>query len=291
MTSSDTFVSYNFFQTLADHHVDLPHETPHLYQPVDFEPSKVKPYDTIFVKTDLLDGFVQHVRRLVHEPYHLITGHSDLSPSEGATEALIRDPKVVSWMAQNAAFETFKLTSLPMGLTEPSRDFGNRDVVRAAFAKFSDPSFVKSDKMLVTNSSPTHPIRAALNSAVTDLADRFSTEMFVAEGGRLEYAEYLDMLGRHKYALVPRGNALDCHRVYECILTRTVPVVVTDSPPAFYNKLPVIVLQPEDGDDLRAVIEKFLLRIRVGKLPPLPTDAEWTHYADLLRVENFSARK
>jgi hypothetical protein len=285
---TDEFVCNNLFQTLATHHVDLPHETPHLYELKDFEPGKVRPYDTIFVKTDLLDDFLRQMRRLISVPFHLITGHSDLSPSDRASEAITMDPNIVSWRAQNVAFETFKIRALPIGLTEPSRPFGDRRVVQRAFRKFADPSFVKSDKIAVTVSSPTHPIREGLNAAISELKDRFSTEMDISGDGRLEYESYLNFLGAHKYALVPRGNGIDSHRCYECILTRTVPVVVTDSAPAFYSKLPVIVLQPEPGDDLRAVVEKFLLKLRAGRLPPLPTDEQWKRCADILRVENFS---
>jgi hypothetical protein len=287
MTSIE-FVCNNFFQTLAKHHIDLPHETPHLYDLRDFNPAEVRAYDAIFVKTDLLDDFVRDIRKFVNVPFHLITGHSDLTPSDAASEAIMRDPGIVSWRAQNVAFETFKLKALPMGLTEPSRPFGDRYIVQRAFRKFSDPNFVKADKIAVTHASDTHPIRSALNAIVDGFKFRFPSEMTLAGGERLGYDKYLDFLGEHKYALVPRGNAIDCHRVYECVLTRTVPVLVTDSPPAFYSKLPVIILQPGPNDGLDDMIEKFLMKMRCGNLPPYPSDEEWTKYADILRTSNYA---
>lgn len=282
------FVCNNFFQTLAKHHYDAVHETPHLYDMHDFDPSEVRAYDTVFVKTDLLDSFLGRVRPLVRAPFRLVTGHSDLTPSDDATELIMRDPGIVSWKAQNVSFETFKLSSIPMGLSEPSRPFGNQDVVNRAVEKFSDPAFVKADKIVVPNSSPTHPIRAAVNDVVDRLKDRFSQEMKVLENVRLGYGDYLDSIGAYKYCLVVRGNAIDCHRVYECVLARTVPVLISDGAPAFYKNLPVIVLQPGPNDDLERVVEKFLLKIRLGELPPLPTEEEWKRYADILRTDNYA---
>jgi hypothetical protein len=283
----DVFFCNNFVQTLATHHVDAPHETQHLYDLRDFDPAKVMAYDVVFVKTDFLDAFVHRVRKFVSVPFHLVTGHSDLTPSDDATEAITRDPDIVSWCAQNVTFETFKIRALPMGLTEPSRPFGDRRIVQKAFRKFADPGFVKADKIAVTHSSATHPIRPIVNAIVDGFKSRFSSEMAIAGGERIGYEEYLDFLGKNRYALVPRGNGIDCQRVYECILVRTVPVIVTDSPPAFYNKLPVIVLQPGPNGDIGDMIEKFLLKLRTGNLPPLPTNEEWKKYADVLRIENF----
>ena len=42
---------------------------------------------------------------------------------------------------------------------------------------------------------------------------------------RVEYTEFLENLSNHKFMLCPRGNAIDCHRNWEVLYMRRVPVM------------------------------------------------------------------
>jgi hypothetical protein len=280
-----TFACNNYFQTTAAHHVDAPHETPHLYSARAFDVHAIEPFDAVFVKTDYLDGFLRVIRPHIRVPFRLVTGHSDLSPSPTACAHVMRDPGILSWKAQNVSFETFKLRALPMGFAEPSRAFGDQDVVRAAGDKAAAADAAKKAAVAVPAASATHPVRAELAAAIGALAaEDVGTVLAVAGPERMDYAAYMDFLGEHEYALVPRGNAIDCHRVYECIVARTVPVLVTDEVPAFYARLPVIVLQPAEGESIYDVVRRFLAELKAGLAPPLPTPAEWEAAIDSFRV-------
>jgi hypothetical protein len=59
--------------------------------------------------------------------------------------------------------------------------------------------------------------------------------------------EYFIELAKHKYAICPRGNGLDTHRIWECLYLNTIPIVVKDD---FINinNLPIIIL--DSWDDL-----------------------------------------
>ena len=44
---------------------------------------------------------------------------------------------------------------------------------------------------------------------------------------RVDYSNFLSNLAQHKFVLCPRGNAIDCHRNWEVLYMRRVPVMLT----------------------------------------------------------------
>ena len=44
---------------------------------------------------------------------------------------------------------------------------------------------------------------------------------------RVDYPNFLSNLAQHKFVLCPRGNAIDCHRNWEVLYMRRVPVMLT----------------------------------------------------------------
>lgn len=259
-------VCNNFWQTLARHHLDLPHDTAHLYSPRDgpFLPEDVVPDDVVFVKTDLLDFFVAHALPRVRCRFVLVTGHSDLTPSPGAADAVLRDPRVVRWLAQNVVVDDDghapahhpKLTHIPIGLSEPDRPFGNQGVVEECMARVAAVADLRDPRVFFPAAGPTHPLREALAHVHHPNLARCSD--------RLSFRDYLARLGAHAYALCPRGNGPDVHRVHEAILMRTVPIYVSDVVPALFARLPVVVVRSVEA--LRRVLDS----------PPLaPDQVDW----------------
>ena len=276
------FVCNNYFQTTCKHRLDIVHETPHLYDfEDDFHPSKIEAGDRVFVKTDFLDAFLARVRPSIKVPFVLVTGHSDLSPSPAATSFVHRDPGITAYEAQNTEFETEKLTALPMGLSEPSRQIGDQSVFVLALGDRK-----KARKLAVPAMGTTHPVRGGLKLAIEELAASGEyADLLDIPGDRRSLPDYLDLIGRNEYVLAPRGNAIDIHRVYESVLMRTVPVYVGEPVPAFYGRLPVIILQPNGPDDTLAdMLERFLAAMRDGKLPPLPAPEEWEGYIEKITI-------
>ena len=60
---------------------------------------------------------------------------------------------------------------------------------------------------------------------------------------------YFIELASHKYAICPRGNGLDTHRLWECLYLNTIPIVIKDDFPNITN-LPIIILNNWDELDI-----------------------------------------
>ena len=54
--------------------------------------------------------------------------------------------------------------------------------------------------------------------------------------------EFYIELKSHKYAICPRGNGIDTHRLWECIYLDVIPIVIKDDFPNIDN-LPIIILE------------------------------------------------
>ena len=68
----------------------------------------------------------------------------------------------------------------------------------------------------------------------------------------LTYLEYLRKIKNHKFVLSPRGNGLDCHRTWEILMMKRVPVIKREGNlEQLYNGIPVLFVdQWEDLNKL-----------------------------------------
>jgi hypothetical protein len=62
--------------------------------------------------------------------------------------------------------------------------------------------------------------------------------------------DYFIELAKHKYAICPRGNGIDTHRIWECLYLDVIPIVIEPDFPNIDN-LPIIVLKDWDQISLR----------------------------------------
>jgi len=70
---------------------------------------------------------------------------------------------------------------------------------------------------------------------------------------RLPIAKYYRDLARHRFVVCPRGNGTDCHRVWEALYLKTVPIVRSSVVMNEFRDLPILFV--ESWEDLT---ERFL---------------------------------
>ena len=88
------------------------------------------------------------------------------------------------------------------------------------------------------------------------LTEKFLDETWTTvETGRVDFETYLDRMWKCKFVLCPRGNAIDCHRNWETIYMRRVPVMKrTPFLEELYKDYQVLFV-----DDYSEVTEQLLL--------------------------------
>jgi hypothetical protein len=94
------------------------------------------------------------------------------------------------------------------------------------------------------------------NSERKGIKKLFKDESWASVSDRqLDYATFLSILKQSKFMICPKGNAIDCHRNWEVLLMRRVPVMKKD--PYFENLFkdyPVLFV-----DDYSDITEDLLI--------------------------------
>lgn len=184
--------------------------------------------DVVFVKTDLLQWFLEN--RKIHVPITLVTGVSDLSPTNVQCQIILNNPNIVRWIGCNIPASHPKIIKLPIGVGEPERSNGNHEVLlrlhdeRTAWNE-------KSDDICVPYHSATHASR--------------NLEPTLP---RLSFEDYMRAISKHKFVVCMRGNGIDTHRFCEILLMGSIPVVEHSKLDDLYEQFPCLIV-----DDLHQI--------------------------------------
>ena len=66
-------------------------------------------------------------------------------------------------------------------------------------------------------------------------------EVVTVDTPNLTYPQYLDRIKQHMFVLSPRGNGLDCHRTWEVLMMRRVPILKKEGQlEKLYKDMPVL---------------------------------------------------
>ena len=125
-------------------------------------------------------------------------------------------PNVLAIYAANAVGFGGKLHPLPYGLQRKLCPVDVRlDDIHLALK--SDP---KPTKLLYIN----HAEHTNLSER-GNIREMFANKSFATISPRVNYPEYCRQIQAHKFMICPEGNAVDCHRNWEVLLLKRVPIM------------------------------------------------------------------
>jgi len=168
----------------------------------------------IFVKTDDIQHFYERFHNNLQDKI-IITHNSDHEISREGFGQHIK--KVKKQYSQNCLFtdtddECAKLVPIPIGIE--NRMWFDHDIFHRVRKHQDIP---KTKGVYFFFSIGTHPSRQHCYNALKD---------------KLEFnqirsrEDYFVELKRHKYAICPRGNGLDTHRLWECLYLDVIPIML-----------------------------------------------------------------
>lgn len=130
-------------------------------------------------------------------------------------------------LAQNCLINNPKLIALPIGIE--NRQWFDHNI----FHKIRKMRINKSNYIYFFFNLNTHPSR---------LICRNILESNLIWNKARTKEEYYIELASHKYAICPRGNGLDTHRIWECLYLDVIPIIIeTDN--LQIDNLPIIILE------------------------------------------------
>ncbi len=187
----------------------------------------MKPNDKIFIKTDFIKNgaFVRDVLPLIKVPFVLISGVSSFTIDE--YEPILNNSNLLKWYCTNPPCYHDKVEPLPIGFEEREREGGDQDLLKGYYNSSFDE---KSEKILM-------PYHTVGNNPVRDRhIEYLKTLPFVdVQENKLPFNEYLDQLSKYKYCICLEGAGFDTHRNYECLLTKTIPILLKTNVQMVYD--------------------------------------------------------
>lgn len=153
---------------------------------------------------------------------------------------------VIKWYSQNVAIEHPRVYSIPIGL---ENDYWIGSKVAKMEEKLNETKKHKG-LVYVNHNISTNPRQRQKPYVVLNNKSWATCEMGV--NGQA-FDKYLDNLYNHPFMVVPNGNGMDTHRLWECLYMGTIPIVIRDTNNSFYTDLPILFL-----DDWEEITEKFL---------------------------------
>ena len=125
-------------------------------------------------------------------------------------------PNVLAIYAANATGYGGRVHPIPYGLQRKLYPVDVRlDEMQTALK--SDP---KPTKLLYINHAEHTNISERGN-----IRDMFADKSFATVSPRVDYGEYCNMIQQHKFMICPEGHAVDCHRNWEVLLLKRVPIM------------------------------------------------------------------
>lgn len=209
----------------------------------------------LFCKTDYIEQIFPLLRARPR-PCVLITGNSDFS----ITDDIAADAPecVVKWFAQNADTTDERVEGIPIGIENTERcSLEGHGVgwVHAlpkveALCSFTDKE--PKQEIFANFSLDTHPSRVAVFDICKEL-DYVTTEVskHSFEIKTRSYKGYVNNILDHKMTVCPRGNGIDCHRVWEVLYLGRVPIIKREKAMNHFESLPIIFL--DDWEELKSL--------------------------------------
>jgi hypothetical protein len=149
--------------------------------------------------------------------------------------------------AVNAIAHGGKVTPAPYGLQRAMNPEDNRISVITNFIKF--PSVESLSLLYVSHNDSSSSERMGIKDLFRD------KDWAIVDESRSSYSEFLGKMNRSKFMICPRGNAIDCHRNWEVLYMRRVPVMKRHPYlEVLFKDYPVLFV-----NDYSEVTEEFLI--------------------------------
>jgi hypothetical protein len=227
------FLAYNRIPLLANVVYDAS------YEDVDIKAQHSYPFhhpfragDVVFIKTDYLPWALLNIQKEVNiQPFVLVTGVSDRSPSEWECQFILKHPKILFWIGCNIPVSHPKIVKVLIGAGEPPSETGNLPLLKTLHAA-RIPWDAKEPDICIPYHSSTHYSRTLTPTLP-----------------RLPYEEYMREISKHKFVVVMRGNGIDTHRFSEVLLMGSVPIVEHSGLDDLYRQFPCIIVRSFDTID------------------------------------------
>lgn len=194
-------------------------------------PDEVHSARTLFVNTWTLRKFFNIVFPLLKNNHVFISHNSDMA-LEPEHVIYLDDKRVIRWFSQNAYLQHPKLVALPIGLGNQQYPHGNLQLLNSLVT-----GIIEKNGLVFKN------FDVNTNRAVRSKIDVITSQNGIMMSFSMKQDLYFKMLSSSVFCISPPGNGVDCHRIWECLYLKTIPIV--EYHPGFiqFQHLPILFIK------------------------------------------------
>jgi len=196
-----------------------------------------------FCKTDYLSDYTNTEQSIFvthNSDYHIERNRYSIKPR-----------KIKKWFALNKDYDDNNIISIPIGVESmnfrinptshmgkySSRGNGKDSFGKAIYLDKLAKQKIKHDKLIYLNMNPD-----TFRLERQHVLDLFGEDPRVTNRKNLIWKEYYEDLASHKFVISPRGNGVDCHRTWEALYLRTIPIVRRSVCMNEFEDLPILYI-------------------------------------------------
>lgn len=205
-----------------------------------FKVNPTKENNWVFVKTDYVKDFFENCP--VKESFVIFSHNSDYS-IDSSYESLLNDPRVIVWFAQNVDFNHPKLKPIPIGVANAGYSHGDIEVLNRVQSELVTKSALFYANYSINNNRAERayclkqtgvPLPKDINGGWKGFAGGYKVPN--------TFEGYLKDISRAYFCVSPKGNGIDCHRTWEALYVRTIPIVTKSQVVSHYKNFPIVIL-------------------------------------------------
>ena len=179
----------------------------------------------VFVKIDYVHNFFT---KPPLRPFILFTHNGDL-PIDDSYLKYLDNINFLKLYGQNVMTIHSKLQSIPIGIANNQWDHGNE----SDFIEIINENNIK-DNLFYINFEITNFNR-------NDCLDKLY-KFGLHKQERKSFKNYLRELSKSYFVISPEGNGIDCHKTWESLYVKSVPIITKSINAEFYKDYPIIII-------------------------------------------------
>lgn len=197
----------------------------------------------ICLEDTTIDSFFTHFKP--KSDFIIVTHNSDKHIDNQYLNYL-NDDMLVKWYSQNVDLVHPKLISIPIGIANEQWPHGNVSILN---------NYIKS------NNNKEKLIFSSFQLWTNPVERRYCLNQINNKGihnsPHSDFNSYLNELSKSYFMISPRGNGVDCHRNWESLYLKTIPIVTESiNFTHFYKNLPFLVIKDWSELDVSYLTEE-----------------------------------
>lgn len=182
----------------------------------------------IFIKTDFIDLFFENFQ--FNRKIIIFTHNSDYSINANHIKYL-NIKNIIAWYGQNINIIHPKLKSIPIGIANEEWLHGDINTINSIHNKnFEKINLIYANFNVNTNFNERNFCKNCLAKHNITLSEP------------LIFDKYLLNLAQSYFSISPNGNGIDCHKTWESLYLKTIPIVTKSINSIQYSHFPIIIL-------------------------------------------------